>query len=109
MIILSYIIMGIAVLFMVIGVVGILMPGKDFYFRILVACKIDTVGLLTFAIGLAVRHGFTFFTGKMMLIVIIVIILNPLVTHIVARAAYKSGYEGKFSMEAEIEKPEQEA
>ena len=103
--ILSYSIMGLGLLFMVIGVVGILLPGKDFYFRILVACKIDTVGLLTFAIGLAVRHGISFFTGKMLLIVVIVIILNPLVAHIVARAAYKSGNP----VDEETAEPERDA
>jgi len=90
--ILSYIIMGLGVSFMILGVIGLFKPGKDFYYRILVACKIDTVGFLTLAIGLALRHGFTFFTGKLFLIVIIMMILNPLVSHIVAGSAYYSGY-----------------
>ena len=77
---------------MLFGIIGLFQPGKDFYYRILVACKIDTVGMLTIAIGLALRHGFSFFTGKLFLIVIIILVLNPFVAHIVARAAYKSGY-----------------
>jgi len=92
MILLSYIVMGIGVAFMFFGVLGIFQRNKDFYYRILVACKIDTVGFLTLAIGLAIRHGFSFFTGKLFLIVIIMMVLNPLVAHIVARSAYKSGY-----------------
>ena len=88
----SYIVLGIAIAFMLVGVIGIFQPGKDFYYRILVACKIDTVGMLTFAIGMALRHGFSFFTGKMFLIVIIMVVLNPLVAHVVARCAHKSGY-----------------
>jgi len=97
--IISYVIMGIGIVFMLVGSACMLIPKRDFYFRILVACKIDTVGLLTVAIGLAVRHGFSFFTGKLLLIVIIVIVLNPLVTHIVARAAFKSGYESTLKAE----------
>lgn len=88
----SYIVMGIGIIFMLVGVIGMFMPRKDFYFRILIACKSDTVGMLTLAIGLVMRHGISFFSGKLLLIVIIIAVLNPLVTHTVARAAYKSGY-----------------
>ena len=90
--IVSYIVMGIGVAFMLFGIIGIFKPGRDFYYRILVACKIDTVGILTLGIGMAIRHGFSFFTGKLFLIIIIMMILNPLVAHLVARSAYKSGY-----------------
>ena len=90
--VISYIVMGLGLAFMLFGILGIFKPGKDFYYRILVACKIDTVGFLTLAIGVAIRHGFSFFTGKLLLIVIIMMILNPLVSHIMASQAHKSGY-----------------
>ena len=77
---------------MLVGVIGIFQKGKDFYYRLLVACKIDTVGLLTISIGLAVRYGISFFTGKILLIAIIILVLNPFVAHIIGRAAQKSGY-----------------
>jgi len=92
MYVLSYLVMGLGVVFMLFGIIGIFQTKKDFYYRILVACKIDTVGFLTLVIGVAIRYGFSFFTGKLFLIVIIIMILNPLVAHIVARSAYKSGY-----------------
>jgi len=103
---LSYIVMGLGVLIMLLGVIGIFQPNKDFYYRILVACKIDTVGILTIAIGMAFRHGFSFFTGKMFLIVIIIMVLNPFVAHIVAQAAYRSGFVPAYK--AEDEKKEAE-
>ena len=90
--VLSYIVMGLGVVFMLFGVVGIFQTKKDFYYRILVACKIDTVGFLTLAIGIAIRQGFSFVTGKLFLIVIIMMVLNPLVAHIMVRSAYKGGY-----------------
>ena len=93
--ILGYVVMGIGVLFMFIGVIGLFQKGKDFYYRLLVACKIDTVGLLTIAIGLALRHGISFFTGKMLLITIIILVLNPFVAHIIGRSAYRTGYVSK--------------
>ena len=93
--ILGYAVMGIGVLMMSIGVIGLFQRGKDFYYRLLVACKIDTVGLLTIAIGLALRHGISFFTGKMLLIAIIILVLNPFVAHIIGRSAYRTGYVSK--------------
>ena len=99
--ILGYAVMGLGAVFMIFGVIGLFQPGKDFYYRLLVACKIDTVGMLTFAIGMAIRHGISFFTGKVLLIVIIVLVLNPLVAHIVGEAAQKSGYLSAFDREQE--------
>ena len=89
----SLIIMFIGAGFMLFGVIGLFQRKKDFYYRILVACKIDTVGILTIGIGLSLRHGFSFFTGKVLLIVMFLMVLNPLVAHIVASSAYKSGYK----------------
>jgi len=90
--ILSYVVMGIGIAFMLFGVLGIFQTKKDFYYRVLVACKIDTVGFLTVIIGVAIRHGLSFFTGKLLLIAIIMMVLNPLVAHIMVRSAYNSGY-----------------
>ena len=90
--ILGYVIIGIGVLFMIIGTIGIMQPKKDFYYRVLVACKVDTVGIITLAIGMALRHGFSFFTGKLFLLVIIMLVLNPLVAHMMASSAHESGY-----------------
>ena len=107
MIIASYVVMSIGLIFMLFGVTGIFQPRKDFFYRILVACKIDTVGFLTVMIGMAIRHGFSFFTGKLILIVIIMMVLNPLVAHIIVRSAYNSGYLP--SGEGAVQNPEKEA
>lgn len=89
---LGYAVIGLGVLFMLVGVLGLFQRGKDFYYRLLVACKIDTVGLLTISLGLALRHGFSFFTGKTLLITVIILVLNPFVAHVIGQAAYRSGY-----------------
>jgi len=86
------IVIGMGIAFMVFGVYGIFKL-KDFYPRILVASKIDTVGMFTIIMGFVIRHGISFFSGKLLLIIIIMLILNPLVAHIMARSAYLSGYE----------------
>ncbi|MCL2874046.1 MAG: monovalent cation/H(+) antiporter subunit G [Defluviitaleaceae bacterium] len=83
---------GAGIAFMLFGAVN-LFRFKDFYPRILVTSKIDTVGLLTLLIGICLHNGISFFTGKVLLITIIILILNPMVAHIVARSAYLAGYQ----------------
>ena len=86
------IVVGIGLLFMAFGVFG-LFRFKDFYLRLLVLAKIDTVGAITFMIGVIIRHGFSFFSAKVFLILLLFMIINPLTAHIIARAAYSS-FEG---------------
>ena len=86
----AVIIAGIILMFF--GVIGIF-KFKSFYPRILVTAKIDTVGALTLIIGLAIKHNFSFFSLKLMLLLCIMLILNPLAAHMVARSAYLSGYK----------------
>ena len=100
--IIGSVVMGIGIAFMVFGVVCIFLL-KDFYPRILVASKIDTVGLLTFLLGVCLQHGFSFFSAKVLLIVIIILILNPLVAHIVTRSAYLSGYQLEGTLTEDVE------
>ena len=89
--IIGNIFIGIGLFFMFFGAVGVF-KFKNFYTRMMAASKVDTVGMMTFVLGMSFRTGFTFFTAKMWLIVIITLILNPLVTHVVTRAAYESGH-----------------
>ena len=94
MIIASNIVIAIGLLFMVIGIIG-MFKYKDFYHNILIAGKIDTVGLITVILGIALRHGVSFFSGKLLLIIAIIIGLNPLVAHVLARSAYSAGHKIK--------------
>ena len=74
---------------MLFSIVG-LFRFKDFFSRILVTGIIDTVGAITVIIGLIVKHGFGFFSLKLVLIIALMLILNPLAAHIIARCAYLS-------------------
>ena len=80
------------IIFMLFGIIGIF-KFKNFYARILVSSKIDTVGAFTVIIGLAVKHGFGFFSLKLILIIVLMMIINPLVIHMTARSAYLSGFK----------------
>ena len=86
------IIISIGVIFMLFGVIGIF-KYKNFYTRILVTTKIDTVGAFTLIIGIAVKHGFSSFSLKLILLIAMMMIINPLISHMTARSAYLSGYK----------------
>ena len=86
------IVIWIGIAFMAFGAFGIFKL-KDFYPRLLVASKVDTVGMLTLCIGFIIRSGISFFSGKLVLLVVIILILNPLVAHIMARSAHSSGVD----------------
>jgi len=107
MIILSNIVIGVGLLFMAFGIIGIY-KFKDFYPSILIASKIDTVGMITIIIGIGIRHGISFFTGKLLLIIIILLILNPLVAHVLTRSAHSAGHKLKDDSDPDVNKVEEE-
>ncbi len=65
---------------------------SNFYSRILISAKVETVGFLTIMIALMLFSGFTFASLKIFLILLLMVITNPLATHAIARSAYISGY-----------------
>lgn len=93
-IVIGNILIILSIIFISFGVFGIF-RFKDFYPRILISSKVDTVGLLTMMAGIIVRSGFTFFSAKVLLIVLLFVITNPLSTHSIARSAYNGGHKPK--------------
>jgi len=85
------IIIFVGMVFILFGVFGII-KYKNFYTRILVTAKIDTVGAFTIIVGTAVKHGFGAFSLKALLLMGIMIVINPLASHMIARSAHLSGY-----------------
>lgn len=88
---LAYLLITIALIFMALGVIG-LFRFKDFYSRILISAKIETVGFLTIMIGFTILSGLSYASMKILLITLMVVITNPLSTHAIARSAFLSGY-----------------
>jgi multicomponent Na+:H+ antiporter subunit G len=84
------VIIGLGIAFIVFGIFGYV-KYRHFYERILITAKIDTVGAITVLLGVAVRHGASFFSLKVILLIGILIIINPLATHIMTKCAYQSG------------------
>ncbi|MCL2843623.1 MAG: monovalent cation/H(+) antiporter subunit G [Oscillospiraceae bacterium] len=87
----SNIIIIIGTVFMLFGAIGIL-KFRSFSLRVLIISKIDTVGAVTVVIGVALRHGISFFTLRVLLLLGILLVVNPMVTHIITRTAHVSGY-----------------
>ncbi|MCL2426737.1 MAG: monovalent cation/H(+) antiporter subunit G [Oscillospiraceae bacterium] len=85
------IIIIVGTIFMLFGVIGIF-RFRRFYPRILVVAKIDTVGALTVAIGVIVRQGLSFFSFRTLLLLVLLLVINPMVTYVIGRSAYLSGY-----------------
>jgi len=93
----------IGVVFVLFGVIG-LVRFENFFKRILTAAKIDTIGLMTILIGVAVQNGLSFFSFKVLLLMGILMIINPLSSHMITRAAYLSGYLVDISPKKESNK-----
>jgi len=97
----AIIILGIC--FMILGVIG-LFKYKGFYTRILLASKIDTMGALTVLIGVTLKSESIAIGLRVLLLLALMFIINPMVTHIIVRSAYEEG----LRMDNVIEKDEEE-
>lgn len=91
MTIIGYLLIGLGLLFMVIGTFGTY-RFKSFYSRILAASKVDLLGEVTILLGLIILNGISFFSLKLFFIMMIIILINPLVSHMIVRSAIISGY-----------------
>lgn len=95
--VLGYILISIGLVLILIGYIGIL-RFKNFYTRIVVSSVMDTAAFDTIIIGILCIKGFSYFSLKILLILLLMMFLNPLATHTIVRGAYTSGLrigEGK--------------
>ncbi len=84
------VILGLILIF--IGLMG-LYRFKQFYQRLLIASIIDTAGFISVAVGIIINSGFSSFSFKILLILLLMLSLNPIASHIIAKGAYGSGYK----------------
>lgn len=90
MILLSLGLVAVGFFFLIVAAVGALrLP--DFYTRSHAIAVTDTLGTLLILGGLALNYGFDFRAAKLILIIIFVYIANPAITHILVRAALRTG------------------
>lgn len=76
--------------FIAVAALGVLrLP--DFYSRLHASGKSETLGMALSLIGLAIYEGWTLTSLKLMIVMGFILLANPIGTHMIARAAYKSG------------------
>jgi len=89
----SYLIMGLGVGFIIIGSIGIL-RFRDIHSRLQASGVSDNAGLGLVLIGLILHSGWERHDITLLLLLFILLITNPIVTHSVARSAFVQGYKG---------------
>lgn len=87
----SYFFMILGLVFLMGSAIGMLrLP--DFYSRIHASGNSETLGMLSVFVGLAVYHGFNVTSAKIFAVAMFVFLGNPIGSHILAKAAYKTGH-----------------
>lgn len=76
--------------FFLVGTIGLL-RFPDFFTRMHATGKGDTLGAGMVLFGLALQASDLLTAIKLILIVIFIFIANPTATHVISKAAYKSG------------------
>ena len=84
----SLIVVGL--IFLVIGSIGMLrLP--DVFSRAHALSLTDSLGAIFVLLGLAVYEGFTMNFPRIMVVLVLVYLMNPVISHATIRAAYRSG------------------
>jgi multicomponent Na+:H+ antiporter subunit G len=65
----------------------------DFYTRNHAVGKSETLGAMLLLCGLAIYNGLEITSAKLVIILLFIALANPTATHIVARAAFRSGLQ----------------
>ena len=92
--IVSYVLISIAGIIMICTMI-LLFKFKTFYTRILISANIDTLGMIFFMIAVCFSSPSFEFMLKVLLVLILALITNPLLAHATARSAFISGYRPK--------------
>lgn len=64
----------------------------DFYCRLHASGNSETLGVMLSFLGLVVYEGLTLTSLKLILVFLLIFLGNPIGTHILSKAAYKSGH-----------------
>ena len=88
---LAVLLLSIGLLFILTAVIGILrLP--DFYSRLHAMGKCDTLGVVLVLLALALYHGLSLNSVKILLIAVAIWLANPTATHALGRAALRAGF-----------------
>ena len=105
---LAFLLMGMGLVFLVGSMIGMLrLP--DFYSRVHASGNSETLGTMLVFLGLAVYGGFSITSAKIIIIFLFVFVGNPIGSHILTKAAYKTGHPvwTKNRLPADLMTPEE--
>ncbi len=94
MLIVGFVLISLGLIFIFIGLLGIY-RFENFYSRLLAAADIDTIGLVTILLGIMLVSGVNVFSFKVLLILGLILVINPIVSSSIASSAFFSGYKIK--------------
>lgn len=78
--------------FMFVSAVGVIrLP--DFYTRLHASSIGETLGLVLAGLGLIIYNGVNLTSAKILLIIVALFLVNPIGTHLIGKAAIRSGEE----------------
>ncbi len=102
--VIAYLLMGVGLIFLIGSLIGMLrLP--DFYSRIHASGNSETLGTMLVFLGLAVYNGYSITSAKIIIIFLFIFIGNPIGSHILSKAAYKTGHPvWTLSRKEELEK-----
>jgi multicomponent Na+:H+ antiporter subunit G len=87
---LTVILLVIGGFFFMTGTLGLL-RFPDFYSRMHATGKSDTLAVFCCLLALAIQHGLSLDSFKLLLIAVFVYVANPTGTHAICRAAFRTG------------------
>jgi multicomponent Na+:H+ antiporter subunit G len=87
--IVSIVLIILGTFFLLAGTIGLL-RFPDFYTRMHATGKCDTLGSLLILAGLALYHGLSLGSAKIIIIAIFIFLTSPTATHSIARAALRN-------------------
>ncbi len=93
MLFVSNVFIGISLVLFVCGTIG-LVRFDGFYRRLLYAALIDTSGIIVLFLGLLLRQNTLFAALKVGFLILCIFCTSPIITHKLARSAYKSIHRG---------------
>ena len=85
------VVIGLGLAFIATGIYSVL-AYKEFYSRVVITAKVDTVGFITVLLGIMILEGWSFLMLKVLIVLVFEMLTSPLSTHAIAHSAYTAGY-----------------
>jgi len=76
----------------------------DIYMRLHSSTKVNTGGVMTILLGIILRSGISNMSAKIFIIIVLIIILTPVISHAIARSAHLQGKAPMVSFETHPKK-----